>query len=319
MASYLANRVLLFIPVLLAVSVVVFLVLRVIPGDVAVLRLTGTSGEGVVTPEALAQVRRELGTDRPLAEQYLSWVGSVLRLNGGASMRTGEPAFQVIATRLPVTLELATLSLLVALAISLPTGILSAIRQNTWMDYVFRVISIGGLSMPTFWTAILLLLFFVYVLKWMPPLAYVAMGQDPGAHFLQIVWPALILGYYMSAGVTRMTRSCMLEVLRQDYVRTAWSKGLPERLVVLRHVVRNGLLPVVTIVGVQFGHLLGGSIIMETIFALPGMGINLIDSIRERDYTMIQSIVLLLALWYLLINLMVDVLYAWLDPRVRYS
>ncbi|MDO8531770.1 MAG: ABC transporter permease [Dehalococcoidia bacterium] len=319
MASYLANRVLLFIPVLLAVSIFVFLVLRVIPGDVAVLRLTGTSGEGVVTPEALAEVRRQLGTDRPLGEQYLTWMASVVRLNGGASMRTGEPAFQIIALRLPVTLELAVISLLVALLISLPAGILSAVRQNTWMDYVVRVVSIGGLSMPTFWTAILLLLFFVYVLNWMPPLAYVSLAQDPGANMLQMVWPALILGYYMSAGVTRMTRSCMLEVLRQDYVRTAWSKGLSERLVVLRHVVRNGLLPVVTIVGVQFGHLLGGAIIMETIFALPGMGVNLIESIRERDYTMIQSIVLLLSVWFLVINLLVDVLYAWLDPRVRYS
>lgn len=318
MRQYIIRRILLLIPVLLGVSIIIFTLMRVLPGDVAVMMLSG-GGQTAVSPEAVAKLRQELGLDKPIYEQYTSWVWQLAHLNAGKALRTDIPVFQEIFRRLPLTLELAALSVVIALVIALPTGVISALRQDTWADYVFRVVSIGGLAMPTFWTGIILVLVLLIFFRWQPPLGYTSLIDNPAKNLQQVVWPVLVLGYYLSAAVSRMTRSCMLEVLRQDYIRTAWSKGLRETVVVYRHALKNALLPVVTILAFQFGTLMGGAVVMETIFTLPGLGSVLVESIVFRDYPMVQTIVLLIAIIFTFINLAVDILYAWLDPRIRYG
>ena len=319
MLTHLVRRLLLFIPVLVLVSALIFVLVRVLPGDVAVLILAGPEGSSGVSQEALARVRADLGLDRPLHVQYLAWIGDVLRLNLGNSFISRESIVSEIGRRLPVTAEFAVLTLLISLLIAIPVGIISAIRQSTWVDYLVRVVSIAGLTAPTFWTGSLIILVLMVYFDWTPPLGYVTPLQDPWTNLQQMVFPALAMGYFYSAVVSRMTRSTMLEVLRQEYIRTAWAKGLRERVVVIRHALRNAILPVVTISGFQFGHLLGGSVILETLFALPGLGSGLIDAIQGRDYVVVQTFILLMAVWFLLTNLFVDLLYAWLDPRVRYT
>lgn len=318
MRQYIIRRILLLVPVLVGVSLIIFTLMRVLPGDVAVMMLSG-SGQTAVDPAAAAKLRQDLGLDKPLYEQYLTWVWQLVHLDAGKALRTDVPVFQEILRRLPLTLELAALSVLLSLVIALPLGVISALRQDTWVDYVFRVVSIGGLAMPTFWTGIILVLVLLIVFRWQPPLGYAGLIDNPVKNLQQIVWPVLVLGYYLSAAVSRMTRSCMLEVFRQDYIRTAWSKGLRERVVVYRHALKNALLPVVTILAFQFGTLMGGAVVMETIFTLPGLGSVLVESIVFRDYPMVQTIVLLIAIMFTFVNLSVDVLYAWLDPRIRYS
>jgi len=230
----------------------------------------------------------------------------------------GEPVAKVIKNRFPLTLELAFLIFFTSLFIAIPIGVLSAIRQDTWVDYVFRVVSIAGLAMPIFWTGILIIFFLVLFFDWMPPLGYASPLEDPLENLQQLIWPALAQGYMLAALLSRMTRSSMLEVLRQDYMRTAWSKGLRERVIVSRHALKNAILPVITLSGVQFGYVLGGVVIMETVFSLPGMGRMLVESIAGRDYPMIQVMILLIAFVFLSVNLIVDLVYGWLDPRIRY-
>ncbi|MBI2909054.1 MAG: ABC transporter permease [Chloroflexi bacterium] len=318
MRQYILRRILLLIPVLVGVSLIIFTLMRVLPGDVAVMMLSG-GGQTAVDPEAAAKLRRELGLDRPIYVQYVDWVWQLVHLDAGKALRTDIPVFQEILRRLPLTLELAALSVIVSLLISLPIGVISALRQDTWVDYVFRVVSIGGLAMPTFWTGIILVLVLLIFFRWQPPLGYANLLDNPARNLQQVVWPVLVLGYYLSAAVSRMTRSCMLEVLRQDYIRTAWSKGLRETVVVYRHALKNALLPVVTLLAFQFGTLMGGAVVMETIFTLPGLGSVLVESIVFRDYPMVQTIVLLIAVIFTFVNLAVDILYAWLDPRIRYA
>ena len=317
MRQYLARRLLLLVPVLLLVSAVIFIMMRVLPGDAALVALT-SAGEKP-TPERLAEVRAEMGLDRPVFEQYLRWVGGLVRLDAGVSTLTGQPVTKEIAQRFPVTFELAMLGVLVSLLIAIPLGTLSALRQDSWMDYGLRVVAIGGIAMPTFWVGTLILLMLVRLFGWMPPLGFKGLFDDPGRNFQQLVWPAIVLGFNMAAIVTRMTRSQMLEVLRQDYVRTAWAKGLRERVVVYRHALKNALLPVVTLVGIQSAHLLGGTVIIETIFVVPGMGSYLVNAIAGRDYPVTQTVIVVFSLVTLLANLGVDILYGWLDPRIRYA
>lgn len=315
------RRLLLLLPTLLGISIVIFLVMRIVPGDVALLIVTG-GGEGsggAIRQESLNAVRKELGLDKPLHLQYVAWMGDVLRLNGGASLWSGRPVADEVKRRFPVTLELALMTFLISLLISLPTGVLSALRQDTWSDYVFRVVTIGGIAMPTFWSGTLVVLFLVQTFDWIPPLGTPSILEDPSTLFSQLIWPAMALGYYQAAVISRMTRSAMLEVLRQDYVRTAWAKGLRERVVVVRHALKNAMLPVVTLSGIQFGHLLGGTVIMESIFVLPGIGSYLLHALLSRDYPVIQSIIVLLAAIFVLVNMAVDLLYGWLDPRIRYD
>ncbi|MEK7872332.1 MAG: ABC transporter permease [Chloroflexota bacterium] len=318
MQQYVVRRLLLFVPVLLLVSLIIFTVMRVAPGDVAILVVAGPEGEGRYSQEDLENVRRQLGLDKPLVQQYVDWITGLARLDAGMSLYKKVPVMEEIGRRLPLTLELAVLTLLVSLALALPMGIVSALRQNTWLDYLIRVVSIGGITMPPFWVGSLIILFLVLAFRWLPPMEYVPLTQDPGANLLQMAFPALALGYFYAAVVSRMTRSTMLEVLRQDYVRTAWAKGLSERLVVVRHALKNALLPVITISGFQFGTLLGGTVIMEFLFALPGIGSGLIDGITFRDYPMVQTIILLIAIFFSLVNLGVDLVYGIVDPRIRY-
>ena len=318
MQAYIVRRLLLFVPVLLLVSLIIFTMMRVAPGDVAILVVAGPEGEGKYSPEDLENVRRQLGLDKPLVQQYVDWITGLARLDAGTSLYKKVPVMEEIGRRLPLTLELAVLTLFVSLALALPMGIVSALRQNTWLDYIIRVVSIGGITMPPFWVGSLIILFLVLGFRWLPPMEYVPLTQDPGANLLQLAFPALALGYFYAAVVSRMTRSTMLEVLRQDYVRTAWAKGLSERLVVVRHALKNALLPVITISGFQFGTLLGGTVIMEFLFSLPGLGSGLIDGITFRDYPMVQTIILLIAIFFSLVNLGVDLMYGLVDPRIRY-
>ncbi len=298
---------------------VIFVLLRIVPGDAAsALILSESRLNDRATEEAIAAVREKLGLNDPLYVQYAHWVGDVLHLNLGKSLWSRKPVTQEIAEHFPVTAQMAVMAVAISLLIAIPIGVLSAVRQDTFVDYLFRVVSIAGLAMPNFFVGTLIVLFLIIVFQWAPPLGYTPPWKDLGANLQQLIWPAAALGYSLSAIVSRMTRSQMLEVLREDYVRTAWAKGLRERQVVLRHALKNAFLPVITITGTQLAVLLGGTVIMEQIFSIPGMGRNLIDAINHRDYPLVQGVVFLMATIFLVTNLLIDILYAWLDPRIRY-
>lgn len=319
MRAYILRRMLMFIPVLIAASALIFALMRVLPGDVALMILVGPGGEGQASPEALATLRADLGLDRPIVVQYLSWLNDVVHLNLGTSYASGRTVVTELSRRLPLTIELAFLAIIMTMIVAVPAGVVSAIRQNTRLDYLLRIVSVAGLTIPTFFTATLLILLLVTAFHWLPPIELAGLFSNPVENLTQLVWPAVMLAFYHGAVISRMTRSQMLEVLRQDYVRTAWAKGLGERLVVVRHALQNALLPVVTIAGLEFGVLVGGTVVMETIFVLPGIGSYIVESIRSRDYPVLQAIILMLACSYLFINLLVDLCYAWLDPRIRYT
>ncbi len=298
---------------------VIFVLLRIVPGDAAsALILSESRLNDRATEEAIAAVREKLGLNDPLYVQYAHWVGDVLHLNLGKSLWSRKPVTQEIAEHFPVTAQMAVMAVAISLLIAIPIGVLSAVRQDTFVDYLFRVVSIAGLAMPNFFVGTLIVLFLIIVFQWAPPLGYTPPWKDLGANLQQLIWPAAALGYSLSAIVSRMTRSQMLEVLREDYVRTAWAKGLRERQGGLRHALKNAFLPVITITGTQLAVLLGGTVIMEQIFSIPGMGRNLIDAINHRDYPLVQGVVFLMATIFLVTNLLIDILYAWLDPRIRY-
>ena len=319
MSRYIGRRLLMLIPMLIGVSLVVFVLMHLIPGDIASLILMGPSGESGADPKVVAELRHKLGLDRPLPMQYLTWIAGLARLDAGNSLWSDRPVFTEILERLPLTLEMALLAIMLSLVVALITGMLSAVWQDTWVDYLFRVISIAGLSIPNFWLGTLIILVLSLVFFWTPPLGYVDFFEDPWTNLQQIFWPALALGYTLSAVTSRMTRSAMLEVLRQDYIRTARAKGLSGHVVVLRHALKNALLPVITLSSIQLGNLLGGTVIMETIFTLPGVGRYLVDAIFHRDYPVTQTIVVMMGTIFVCLNLVVDLLYAWLDPRIRYD
>ncbi|HZO32457.1 MAG TPA: ABC transporter permease [Chloroflexota bacterium] len=317
MTRYLIRRVLLVIPVLFGVSVAVFLMLRLIPGDVVDVIL-GT--EGAASPERLAQLRALFGLDRPFHEQYLAWLGGLLSGDLGRSIRTSRPILPDILTRLPVTLQLATMAMLLSLCIALPLGVLSAVRRYTRVDSLVRVIGLIGLSIPNFWLATMMILAVsTFARGVLPTSGFTPPSQDIGGNLRSLLLPSVALAVANMAILMRMTRSSMLEVLRQEYVTTARSKGLVERTVVYRHALRNALIPVATIAGVQVGYLLGGAIIVEQIFALPGVGTLILNGILQRDYPVVQAGVLFVAASFVLVNLAVDVLYAYLDPRIHYG
>lgn len=311
--QYLTKRLLAVIPVVLGVSIGIFLLVRLLPGDMA----TIIAGEAA-TPQQVAEVRHTLGLDRPIGVQYADWIGGIFRGNFGTSARTGLAVGPEILGRLPVTAELTVLAMVVSLIISIPAGILSALKQNSIFDYVARLLSISGLSIPDFWLGLLLLLLPVIWFGWAPDLGYVPIWKDPVHNLQQFMFPALALGAALAAIVTRMVRSSLLDVLHADYIRTARAKGLGEGRVVMIHALRNALIPVVTILGLQLGRILGGAVVLETIYALPGLGRFTLDSISQRDYLMLQTVVLVFAAIYALVNLAIDVSYAWLDPRIRY-
>ena len=319
MQTYILRRVLLFLPTLLLITVMVFGLMRLVPGDPALLRLMGDTGEAQFTQQQLDELRAHLGTDRPWYVQYGSWVGGMLQLDFGLSLYTDDPISTDIATKIPITAELVVFAMLMAVVAAVPLGIYSAIRQDTWGDYASRFIAIAGVALPNFWVGILIVYFLVRFFDWLPPLGYVNLWENPLTNLQQIVFPAIALGFYNMALIARVTRSAMLEVLRDDYIRTARSKGLKERVVIGRHALKNAFLPVLTISGWQLGRLIAGTVLIETIFLVPGMGKLLIDSIFHRDYIMIQAIVMVVTVVVLVLNLVIDLLYAWLDPRIRYA
>jgi len=320
MYTYVMRRMMLFVPSLIGVTVVIFVLMRAVPGDMAeiIANEAGTQSAAVVEQQII-QIRAEMGLDRPYVTQYLSWMGGLLVGDLGYSYWEKRPVSKIIAERFPRSMELALLTILLAMLWAVPLGVVSAVRQNTWADYVGRIISISGLSLPLFLTGILILYFLVTVFYWLPPLDFANFFDDPVENLQQLIWPALAQAFYISAPITRLTRSQMLDVIREDYVRTARSKGLTEHIVVYRHALRNALLPVVTFIGWWGGRLLGGIVIMEIIFGVPGMGTSLIDSVNHRDYPTTQAIVLMMALVFLCLNLIIDLAYGWLDPRIRYT
>ncbi len=320
MKAYLIRRVLGLLPILLGLSLLVFFIMRMLPGDVAMMILAGGVDDvGHVDPEAVVVLREQLGLNKPLIVQYFSWVGGLLTLDAGNSLWSGRPVFLEIGERLPLTAELAALAMVISIVIALPLGILSALRQDTWLDYMFRTISIAGLAVPNFWIATLIILFLSVWFGWAPPLGYVGFFEDPWVNIQQLFWPALVVGYGNAAIIARMTRSTMLEVLREDYIRTAWSKGLDLNTILTVHALRNAMLPVLTLAALSLGHLLNGTVILETIFTLPGIGRYLIDAIFNRDYPVVQTIVILLGVLFVVLNLITDILYGVLDPRIRYE
>ena len=319
MQAYIAKRFLLFIPTLLMATLVAFLLLRVIPGDPAEVKLAGETGDSNFTQAELQELRVQLGTDQPLYVQYGKWLWDMVHLDFGQSMFFEEPVAHDLAEKLPITLELTVLAMLIATVIAVPLGLISAIKQDTSADYVARVISIAGVALPNFWVGILIVYFLVLMFAWMPPLGYASLWDDPLTNLQQLFFPALALGIYQMAFMARVTRSSMLEVYREDYTRTARGKGLAERVVILRHALKNALLPVVTISGYEFGRLLAGTVVIESIFMIPGMGRLLVDSVFHRDYTEIQAIVMVITATVLILNLALDLVYGWLNPRIRYQ
>jgi peptide/nickel transport system permease protein len=314
MSRYIIRRLLLLIPTLFLVTLLVFSIIRLLPGNIVVLMM---SEQGYASDRA--KLEQMLGLDQPFYWQYLTYLGRVFRGDFGVSFWTKEPVLDELLQRLPVSLELALLAMCCGLLIALPIGILSAIRQDSWVDYLFRTVAIGGLSIPGFWMATIIIVSASIAWKWVPPMRFTPFLRDPLANLSQFIIPAVILGFALSASVMRMTRSMVLEVLREDYVRTAWAKGLHESAVVSRHVLKNAMIPVVTIMGLQLSALLGGAVIMESIFVLPGMGRFLIDAMTWRDYPVVQGINLFFATGVIVLNLLIDLLYAFLDPRIRYG
>ena len=318
MRTYVIRRLLLVVPTLFLVTIVVFLVVRMIPGDVVDAMMADMVHLSPVDDELREIIRHRLGLDLPVHVQYGRWIGGVLQADLGVSLTGEVPITPRILARLPVTFELGVFAIVIGLLISLPIGIYSAIRQNTIGDYAGRGIAVTFISVPTFWTATMVLIFPAIWWGWSPSMVLIRFTEDPLGNLGMFLVPAAILGMVLSGTTMRMTRTMALEVLRQDYIRTAWSKGLEEKVVVMRHVLKNALIPVVTIVGFQLPILMGGSVILEQIFVLPGIGTLLLDSIQKRDYPIVSGINLFLATAVVLINLVIDLTYAYLDPRVRY-
>ena len=321
MRDYLIRRSLLIIVTLFLVSIIVFLTVRLIPGDIVdsmeAEARSWTAAAGRLDREA---IERRLGLDVPWHVQYARWIGGIFQHGSlGVSLRDGRPVTEKILSRIGVTFELGLLALVTSVIIALPIGIYSAIRQDSWGDYLGRAVAITGLSTPNFWLATMVVIFPAIWWGWSPSMQYIPFTEDPLGNLLQFFIPSLILGTAMSAMTMRMTRTMMLEVLRQDYIRTAWSKGLKERVVVGRHALKNALIPVVTIVGTYLPILIGGAVIMEQIFALPGMGRLMITALQQRDYTVVSGVNLVIATTIVVVNLVVDISYAYLDPRVRYG
>jgi peptide/nickel transport system permease protein len=317
MWQYIVKRLLLMIPTLVGAALIVFLLMNIVPGDIALLIIGGDQG-GDINPQELAKLRENLGLNRPLYMQFLSWLWDVVRLDFGTSLWTGAPVIEELKIRFPLTFEIAVAATILSTLIAIPLGTLAAIRQDTWIDYIVRVISIGGLAIPSFWTGILVILFLVLLFEWTPPLEFVSITEDPWENFKQLAWPIVTVGYRYAAVTTRMTRSTVLEVMREDYIRTAWAKGLQERIVVAKHTLKNAVLPVITIIGTEFAFLIGGLVVTETVFTLNGVGSFVVDAIAHRDIPVVQSLVLLIAFTFVFVNLITDLLYAWFDPRISY-
>lgn len=315
MGRYIVRRLVLVVPTLIGITMVVFAMMRFIPGDV----VDVIFGDYGTNPELKEQILNDLGLDKPWPTQYVRYLGQLARGDLGHSIISGRSVNQELANRLPVTLEMGVLAMFFSLIIALPIGILSAVRQDSIPDYLGRTFAIGLLAIPNFFLGIMLLLFLAREFHWVPPPAYVGITENPIENLQIMVLPSLVLGASLSGSVMRFTRTQMLEVMRQDYIRTAQAKGLRESTVIIRHALRNSFIPVITIIGIQVPLLLGGTLIIESIFNVPGVGRYLVSSISQRDYPVVQSVNLVLATLIVMTNIVVDVTYGVLDPRIRYS
>jgi len=304
------------IPVLFGVSLLVFMMIRIVPGDIVDLMI---GPELYVSAEYRAELREQYGLDKPIYIQYVDWVAQIVQGNFGMSLRNNEPVLGTILRRLPLTAELALLSVLLSAAVAVPLGVISAVKRNSTTDFGVRLIAMVGLSMPNFWLAAMLLLITGVVFHWQPSLLLVPPWVDPWTNLQQMAMPVIALSLALMAIVMRMTRSSMLEVLRQEYIQTARAKGLLPTSIMVRHALKNAFIPVVTVLGVQLGALLGGTVVIEVIFGLPGIGRLVIDAISARDYPMLQGTVLFIAMMFAIVNLLVDMAYAYIDPRIRYA
>jgi peptide/nickel transport system permease protein len=318
LARFCVHRVLQLIPVLILVSIAVFLIIRIIPGD-PVLVMLGVDPEerARISEEQYQALKQQLGYDRPIYVQYVNWLSRIAQGDMGLSLRSRRPIFEVIFERYPATLYLALTALFTGVLIAIPTGVIAAMRQNTGADYAAMGFSLWGIAMPNFWLALMLIVLFSLKLGWLPSIGYASPLENPALFLQHVFLPAVVMGTDLAAPLTRYIRAEMLEQLTQDYVRTAWAKGLPSRMVIVRHALKNSLIAAVTVVGLQTARLLGGSTIVETVFSWPGVGRLLIEGIYSRDYPVVQGAVLLIAVTYVFINLFVDVLYKWLDPRIK--
>ena len=316
MTKYLIKRFLLMLPTLFGVALVTFVLIRVIPGDVVELRYSGDSGS--VSQEIIDRERARIGLDKPVWQQFLTWMAGVVRLDFGTSMWTSAPIWEEIKLRFALSLQVAIMATIVAVVLAIPLGVLSALKQDTWIDYSVRVFSIAGLAMPSFWLGIVLILVMLVVFKWLPPMVYTPFWVSPTQNLAQLIWPALAVGYRYSAVATRMTRSAMLEVLREDYIRTARAKGLMQKLILSRHALKNAMLPVLTVVALEFAFLIGGLVVTEQVFNLNGIGLLFVQAVAHRDYTLLQALIMLVAGSFIIVNFLMDIAYAWLDPRIRY-
>ena len=304
------------IPTLLGVAILVFILLRIMPGDIVEVMLLG---EGGAVPQHVIEAERvRLGLDQPIYVQFFKWMAGVAQGDFGYSMWTGRPVAYEIGIRFELSLQVAVMATVLAVLIALPLGTLSAIFKDTWIDYIVRVISIAGLAIPSFWLGMIIILLLLTFFSWHPPLTFTPLLENPAANLSQLIWPALAVGYRYSAVATRMTRSSILEVLQEDYIRTARAKGVLERLVVSRHAMRNAMLPVVTVIGLEFAFLIGGLVVTEQVFNLNGIGKLFVEATTRGDYTMVQALVLLVATFFIVVNFLIDLMYAALDPRIRY-
>jgi peptide/nickel transport system permease protein len=304
------------IPTLLGVAILVFFLLRIMPGDIVEVMLLG---EGGAVPQHVIEAERvRLGLDQPIYVQFFKWMAGVVQGDFGYSMWTGKPVAYEIGIRFELSLQVALMATVLAVLIALPLGTLSAIFKDTWIDYTVRVISIAGLAIPSFWLGMIIILLLLTFFSWHPPLTFTPLLENPAANLSQLIWPALAVGYRYSAVSTRMTRSSILEVLQEDYIRTARAKGVLERLVVSRHAMRNAMLPVVTVIGLEFAFLIGGLVVTEQVFNLNGIGKLFVEATARGDYTMVQALVLLVATFFIVVNFLIDLMYAALDPRIRY-
>ncbi len=317
MLRYTINRVLLMIPTLFGVAVLVFFMLRVVPGDIVEIKLRGDGGS--VTQETIDLERKRLGLDRPLLTQFAGWMVGMAKGDFGISMWTERPVWTEIAIRLELSLQVALMATIIAVLLALPMGTLAALFRDTWIDYTVRILTIGGLSIPSFWFGMLIMLSLLAFFNWLPPITFTPFYVDPWENLKQLIWPAMAVGYRYCAVVARMIRSSLLEVLNEDYIRTARAKGVYERLVISRHALRNALLPAITVIGLEFTFLIGGLVVTEQVFNLNGIGQLFVQSISRNDFTLIQGMVMLIAAFYVFVNLIIDLLYAVFDPRIRYG
>ncbi len=316
MLTYLANRVLMMVPTLFGVAVLVFFLLRVVPGDIVEVKLRGDGG--TVSAETLEFERKRMGLDKPLLAQFGDWMAGMATMDFGRSMWTDRPVSEEIGARIELSLQVAIMASIIAVLIAVPLGTLSALFHDTPIDYGIRLFTIAGLAVPSFWLGMLVILSLLSFFNWLPPITYTPLYVDPIANLSQLIWPALAVGYRYAAVVARMVRSSIVEVMKEDYIRTARAKGVYERLVVSRHAMRNAMLPAITVIGLEFAFLIGGLVVTEQVFNLNGIGKLFVQAVSRNDFTLIQTMVMLLSVIFILVNLIIDVLYAALDPRIRY-